>query len=219
MEVQEAIEYQEKMRSAVITHDILPDTIRYIAGVNVTYPKTGEKLIAAMAVWDVEKGNMQEGITIDDKVTFPYIPGLFSFRELPALLKLLERTVLKPDIIVCDGQGLAHPRRFGLASHLGVATGIPTIGCAKNILIGTYQELGVIRGNYSALIHKNEEIGKVLRTQDNLKPLIISIGHKVSLETACFWILQLSTKYRIPEVIRAADHAGRTRLKEILHNA
>jgi deoxyribonuclease V len=138
---------------------------------------------------------------------------LFSFREIPPVIEALKQLEIRPDLIICDGHGIAHPRRFGLASHLGVLFDIPTIGCAKNRLIGEVKEIKKERGNFSPLIDNDEIIGNVLTTQNNVKPVFVSIGHKISLETACNWILRVSPIYRIPEPIRQADHLVRMNMK------
>lgn len=213
MTEQEAIYLQQTLRERVIRKDILSADIRFIAGVDVGYAKNSDTVVAAMAVMDTETHSIKEITTAEAEVEFPYIPGLFSFREMPSLLKVLQQAAIRPEVIICDGQGLSHPRRFGLACHLGVETGIPTIGCAKTRLIGEYREPGYDRGDFSDLVDNNEVIGRVLRTQDSLKPVFVSIGHKISLETACDLVLRLCSQYRLPEVIRAADHAGRMILK------
>jgi deoxyribonuclease V len=137
--------------------------------------------------------------------TFPYIPGFLSFREIPAVLDALEKIKMTPDIILCDGQGIAHPRRLGIASHLGVLIDIPTIGVAKSRLIGKHEELPEIRGNWQPLIHKGETIGAVLRTRIGVKPVYVSSGHRVSLPTAIDYVLRCTPKYRLPETTRVAD--------------
>jgi deoxyribonuclease V len=126
----------------------------------------------------------------------------------------LHQLKVKPDLIVCDGQGIAHPRRLGIASHLGVLCNIPTIGCGKTKLIGTYQEPTNIRGVQEQLIHKGDIIGAVLKTQARTKPVFISIGHKISLETACTWILKLAPKYRLPETTRLAHRMVRSFIQQ-----
>jgi deoxyribonuclease V len=210
---QEYINIQESLSQKVIKQDD-SEVVRYIAGVDVAYEKEGDKVIAGITVLDAATLNLLETSTHSEQVRFPYIPGLFSFRELPPVLKAFEKLKMKPDLIVCDGHGYAHPRRFGLACHLGVGLGIPTIGCAKKRLIGEYVEPGISRGNYSELKDKDETIGRVLRTQDNIKPVFVSIGHKISLETASEWVLKLCLKYRLPETTRTADHAVNMAMKE-----
>lgn len=214
MSSEDAIKEQEVLRKQVIFSDQLPPVITYVAGVDVAYEKDGDRVVAAVAVLNAVTLEIIEVSTYQDKVSFPYIPGLFSFRELPPLLNALEKISIKPDLIVCDGQGIAHPRRFGLASHLGVVTGIPTIGCGKTRLIGEYEEPETARGSFSNLIDNGEIVGRVLRTQDSINPIFVSVGHKISLETATQWVLKLSPNYRLPETTRAADHAVNTALKK-----
>jgi len=156
-----------------------------------------------------------ETVVVEDIAIFPYIPGLFSFRELPSLIKAFDKLEHTPDLVVCDGQGLAHPRRFGLACHLGVVFDIPTIGCGKARLIGEANEPGEKRGSFEPLIDSGEIVGNVLRTQDGINPIYVSVGHRVSLGTACDWVLRLTPKYRLPETTRKADQAVNARLKEL----
>jgi deoxyribonuclease V len=135
---------------------------------------------------------------------FPYVPGLLSFREIPAVLGALEQLRPLPDLLLCDGQGVAHPRRFGIACHLGVVTGIPSIGVAKSRLIGTHPEPGPEKGSWVPLMDGDERIGAVLRTRSNVRPLFISSGHRISLQTAIDYVLACSPKYRLPETTRQA---------------
>ncbi|MCP4136018.1 MAG: deoxyribonuclease V [bacterium] len=216
---QEAVEQQEQLSKQVITSDELPEDLRIVAGVDVAYEKDGDRVVGAIVTFNAQTLEELETVVVTDIVSFPYIPGLFSFRELPPLLKAIDRLATAPDLIVCDGQGISHPRRFGMASHLGVVTGIATIGCAKKRLIGEYEKPGETRGSYSPLIDNGEIIGRALRTQDNTKPLFVSAGHKISLETACAHILELCTEFRLPETTRAADHAVNMKMKEIVEGA
>lgn len=137
------------------------------------------------------------------------MPGLFAFREIPALLDALDRLRVTPDVLICDGHGMAHPRRFGLAAHLGVLTGLPSFGVGKTRLLGTWEPVGPLRGDRSALIDDGETVGAVLRTRDDVKPVFVSTGHRMDLETACSLTLRLTPRYRLPETTRAADRAGR----------
>jgi len=137
-------------------------------------------------------------------VPFPYVPGLLSFRECPAVLQAWEKLQLKPDCLMCDGQGIAHPRRLGIASHLGLWLDMPSIGCAKSLLVGSYQELGEKRGSMAPLMHRKEQVGVVLRTKDRVAPVFVSQGHKISLQQAVELVLACCTKYRLPEPTRQA---------------
>lgn len=207
---EEACRLQTHLAKKVCTEDNLPN-INTVAGVDVAYDKDSDLIIASIAVLDADTLNIVDTAIIRDQSAFPYVPGLFSFREVPPLIKAFERLNIEPDLVVCDGHGYAHPRRFGLACHLGVLFDIPTIGCGKTRLIGEYNEPEMTRGSRSNLIGSaGEVIGAVLRTQDNIKTVFVSIGHKVSLATSCKWILKLSPKYRLPETTRVADHIGRT---------
>lgn len=208
----EALAIQEKLTSKVVKIDLLDD-IQLVAGVDVAYAKNSDKLISAIVVLNAKTLDVVEKVIEEDNVRFPYIPGLFSFREVPPLIKAFARLKNSPDLLVCDGQGYAHPRRFGLACHLGVIFDIPTIGCGKTRLLGEYQEPSSIRGATAPLIDDGEVIGNVLRTQTDTNPIYVSIGHRISLETACEWILKLSPNFRLPETTRQADQAVRAALK------
>ncbi|MGG4552267.1 deoxyribonuclease V [Paenibacillus humicus] len=201
---EEAVQLQQELARQVIAEDHLAD-VQYVAGVDVAYSKRSDKLIAAVVILEAESLRVAESIVVEDHVQFPYIPGLFSFRELPPVIKAFQQLNTPPQLIVCDGQGLAHPRRFGLASHLGVLFDLPTIGCGKTRLLGDFEEPGLDRGAMSSLIDQGEVIGSVLRTQDGIKPIFVSVGHKISLVTACDWILKLAPHYRLPETTRQAD--------------
>ncbi|VAW59629.1 Endonuclease V [hydrothermal vent metagenome] len=209
----EALKLQQDLAAKVIKEDQF-DTIRLIAGVDVAYKKDSDKLVAAVVILDADTLNIIEAATAEDVAQFPYIPGLFSFRELPPLVKAFEKLEHTPDLIVCDGQGLAHPRRFGLACHLGVIFDVPTIGCGKTRLLGEHIEPDTTRGATAPLVDNTEVIGNVLRTQNNVKPVYVSIGHRISLATACEWVLKLSPKYRLPETTRQADQEVRKALKD-----
>ena len=179
--------------------------IRTIAGVDVAYDKFSSKLVAAVVVLDAQNLNVVARASAEDVERFPYLPGLFSFRELPSIAAALRKLDITPDLIVCDGQGVAHPRRFGLACHLGILFDIPTIGCGKSRLIGNEETTGVARGESSPLRDGDEIIGIALRTQNGIKPVYVSVGHRISLETECDWILRLSAHFRLPETTRQAD--------------
>ncbi|GAA3210018.1 hypothetical protein GCM10020256_07750 [Streptomyces thermocoprophilus] len=148
------------------------------------------------------------------RVSFPYVPGLLAFREIPTVLAALGALPCPPGLVVCDGYGLAHPRRFGLASHLGVLTGLPVIGVAKNPFAFTYDEPGARRGSSSPLLAGEEEVGRAVRTRDGVKPVFVSVGHRVSLGNACAHVLALTPRYRLPETTRRADSLCRRALRE-----
>jgi deoxyribonuclease V len=210
----DALLLQQELAAKVTKRDKV-DKVDLIAGVDVAYEKNSETLVAAVVVLDAHSLKVIETATTKDRAQFPYIPGLFSFREMPPLIKAFAKLKHGPDLVVCDGQGYAHPRRFGLACHLGVIFDLPTIGCGKTRLLGDYMEPNSIRGASSPLIDQGEIIGHVLRTQNDTNPVFVSLGHRISLKTASEWILKLSPRYRLPETTREADHAVRKALKNV----
>ena len=208
-QLRRAEQEQQALRQRVVAHDRLPDPVRTVAGVDVAYDEASDHLVAAVTVLDAQHLTVLATATFEGEATFPYVPGLFSFRELPAILRALEKLSAPPDLLVCDGQGLAHPRRFGLACHVGVATGLATIGCAKSRLLGTHAALAPTRGSQTALCDGDEIIGQVLRTQTDKNPVYVSVGHNISLATATAWVLRLAPTYRLPETTRSADQLVR----------
>ena len=204
LNVEEAIAIQEQLRGEVITSDQL-EPVQYVAGVDVGFEAGGTISRAAVAVLSFPSLQLQESALARRPTTFPYVPGFLSFREIPAVLDALEKIKNLPDLILCDGQGIAHPRRFGIACHLGLIVDIPTIGVAKSLLIGKHEEVPEQRGNWQPLINRGELIGAVLRTRTGTKPLYVSSGHRVSLPTAIEYVLGCTPKYRLPETTRIAD--------------
>jgi deoxyribonuclease V len=209
--VEEAIAIQEKLRTQVVTEDHFKQPVEYVAGVDMGFEADGTISRAAVAVLSFPDLQVIETNLAYRPTSFPYIPGFLSFREIPAVLDALEKTKTIPDIILCDGQGIAHPRRLGIASHLGVLLNIPTIGVAKSLLIGKHEELPDTKGSWQPLIHKGETIGAVLRTRVGVKPVYVSPGHKVSLLTAIDYVLRCTPKYRLPETTRVADKLASNR--------
>ncbi|MEC4819898.1 MAG: deoxyribonuclease V [Scytonema sp. PMC 1069.18] len=203
--VDEAIKIQEQLTSEVITDDQLKEPVQYVAGVDMGFIENGTMSRAAVAVLSFPDLQLQETSVAYRPTTFPYIPGFLSFREIPAVLDALEKIQTIPDLILCDGQGIAHPRRFGIACHLGLLADIPSIGVAKSLLIGKHDDLPETRGSWQPLIHKGETIGAVLRTRTGVKPVYVSSGYKVSLPTAIDYVLRCTPKYRLPETTRIAD--------------
>lgn len=201
---EEAIPIQQELQSLVITEDRLPD-IRYVAGVDVGFEEHYTITKAAVAVLSFPDLRLVEHAIARRPTTFPYIPGFLSFREIPAVLDALEQLQRTPDLIICDGQGIAHPRRLGIAAHLGVLIDLPTIGAAKSRLIGTYEEVPAVKGSWKPLLHYGETIGAVVRSRTHVKPLYVSIGHRISLLTAIDYVLRCTSKYRLPETTRWAD--------------
>jgi deoxyribonuclease V len=194
---------QEALAPRVVREDKLGRVSR-VAGVDVGFEDSGKTTRAAVAVLSFPELEPIDQAVYRCPTCFPYVPGYLSFREMPAVLEALQLLASPPDLILCDGQGLAHPRRFGLACHLGVLTGIPTIGVAKSRLIGEHEPLPPAKGSWVALVHKAETIGAVLRTRDNVSPVYVSIGHRVSLATAIDYVLRCTPRYRLPETTRRA---------------
>ena len=202
--LEEAIAIQEQLRIEVITEDRL-EPVQYVAGVDGGFEESGTITRAAVAVLGFPDLQLQEQAIARRPTTFPYVPGYLSFREIPAVLDALEKINITPDLILCDGQGIAHPRRFGIACHLGVLLDVPTIGVAKSLLIGKHADLPDERGAWQPLLHRGETIGAVLRTRTGVKPVYVSSGHRVSLTTAIDYVLRCTPKYRLPETTRWAD--------------
>lgn len=146
-----------------------------------------------------------ERASSEHPVDFPYVPGLLGFREVPAILRAFARLSRRPDLLLVDGHGLAHPRRFGVACHLGLELDLPAIGCGKSLLVGTFREPGPRRGAGSPLLDRGETIGRVLRTREGVKPIFVSIGHRIDLRRAVELVLACTPRFRLPEPIRAAD--------------
>ena len=194
---------QDALSIRVIHADDL-GPVRLVAGVDVGFEDQGRTTRAAVAVLEFPGLVLHDQAISRGPTRFPYVPGYLSFRELPAVLQALERLAVAPDLLLCDGQGLAHPRRFGLACHLGVLTGIPSIGVAKSRLIGTHTDLPAEKGAWVPLTDKGETIGAVVRTRSHVSPVYVSIGHRVSLATAIDYVLRCTTRYRLPETTRWA---------------
>lgn len=209
----EAIELQKQLAFEVIREDTFAEPVRTVAGIDLGYDaknNTSRAVVVVLSFPDLELIEKSEAIM---PVQFPYVPGLLSFRETPVALKALERLENAPDLILCDGQGVAHPRRFGIACHIGIIANVPTIGVAKSILVGKFENLGERRGSLAPLIHKSEQIGVALRTKDKTQPVYVSVGHRISLETAINYVLRCAPKYRLPETTRLADKLASYRKK------
>jgi deoxyribonuclease V len=214
--VAEALAVQDRLRGLVDAVGPGPDpsTVRRVAGLDVAYAEDSDELVAAVVVLDARTHTVVDRAVVAGTARFPYVPGLFGFREVPALMAALEQVQTAPDLLVCDGQGLAHPRRFGLACHLGVLTGLPSIGVGKTPFVGTYDTPDDERGAATALIHEGDVVGRALRTRAGVKPVFVSIGHGLDLDTACAHVLALTPRYRLPETTRAADRACRQGLED-----
>ncbi len=194
---------QERLRERLITQDDF-GSIETVAGVDVGFEERGSITRAAVVVLRFPGLEPVDRALVKRPTSFPYIPGLLSFREIPAILDAFEDLQTKPDLLLCDGQGYAHPRRFGLACHLGLLTGLPSIGVAKSRLIGEHEALGENKGARTWLRQGGEIIGAVLRSRASVQPLYVSIGHRICLETALEYVLACSTRYRLPETTRQA---------------
>lgn len=213
----EAIALQQILRERLILNDQL-GIVRRIAGVDVGFEAGGAITRAAVAVLHYPELDVLEIATARRPTTFPYIPGLLSFRELPAVLDALEQLREPPDLLLCDGQGIAHPRRFGIASHLGLLTDIPSIGVAKTRLYGTHDEPPNQRGAWTSLRAGDEIIGAVVRTRVGIKPLYVSSGHRTGLETAIAYVMNCCTRYRLPETTRHAHRAASESSSTLRHS-
>jgi deoxyribonuclease V len=209
--VEEAIAIQKQLQPEVTTEDQLPE-VRYVAGVDMGFEEDYAISRAAVVVLSFPELQLVEQAIARRPTTFPYIPGFLSFREVPAVMDALEKVSTTPDLILCDGQGIAHPRRFGLACHLGVLIDIPTIGVAKSLLIGKHDELPPEKGSWQPLRYKGETVGVVLRSRTGVKPLYVSSGHRISLPTAIDYVLRCTPKYRLPETTRLADKLASNRI-------
>ncbi|WP_309223187.1 endonuclease V [Micromonospora sp. CP22] len=209
----EAERIQQELRQRLDLGEHLKGVPRLVAGVDVSYHKDSPRIVAAAVVIDLATDAEVESAVVPGQVSFPYVPGLLAFREVPILLAALDRLEHRPEVVVCDGYGVAHPRRFGLACHLGVLTGLPTFGVAKTPFVGAYDEPGTRRGDWSALRDGDEVLGRVLRTQTDVKPVFVSVGHRTNLDQATTITLDLSRRYRLPEAIRRADFLSREALR------
>ncbi|WP_077800983.1 endonuclease V [Streptomyces sp. JHA26] len=190
-----------------------------VTGVDVAYDDERDVVAAAAVVLDAATLAVVAEATAVGRISFPYVPGLLAFREIPTVLAALQALPCPPGLVVCDGYGLAHPRRFGLASHLGVLTGLPTIGVAKNPFTFVHDDPKTPRGSTSPLLDGAEEVGRALRTRDAVKPVFVSVGHRVSLDNACAHTLALTPAYRLPETTRRADALCRAALRDATYPA
>ncbi|MGN9790152.1 endonuclease V [Streptomyces sp. OZ13] len=213
---EEALAVQDELRTRVVLDEPGPPVgTGLVTGVDVAYDDDRDVVAAAAVVLDAATLAVVEEATAIGRITFPYVPGLLAFREIPTVLAALESLTAGPGLVVCDGYGRAHPRRFGLASHLGVLTGLPSIGVAKNPFVFTYGELGDGRGDFAPLLADDgEEVGRALRTQRGVKPVFVSAGHRVTLDAACAHTLRLAPEFRVPETTRRADALCRRALLE-----
>jgi len=211
----EAIALQIDLASRVRQTPLDVNAIHTVAGVDVAYDDEHGLVAGGVVVLEYDTHRV-----IDESLAFQrqnqaYQPGLFSFRELPVLLEAIDKLETRPDVFVCDGHGLNHPRFFGLACHLGILRDVPTIGCAKKRFVGRHPGLGEERGSRADIAYEGILVGSALRTQTGIKPLYVSVGHLCTLENACEIVLSLADRYRLPETTREADQRVRVFLTEV----
>ncbi len=202
---QEAVRIQETLRESLVLKGLqgLPRTV---AGADVSYSKQTDLVYAGVAVFDFKSMRLLDKASAVHKASFPYIPGLLSFRESPVLLKAFSLLRTEPDVLLFDGQGIAHPRGLGLASHMGLLLDRPSVGCAKDVLVGEYDPVGTEAGSYSYLIYKGRRVGAAVRTRSGVKPVFVSPGHKISLSSSIRIVLKSCRGYRLPEPLRRAHN-------------
>ena len=201
---EEAVRIQERLKDKVVLRKINKE-IKYIVGLDASYAKGSRTVWAGAVLLDFPSLEKREEQWSHREVSFPYIPGLLSFREIPALLEVLRRMSFEPGLIFCDGQGIAHPRGMGLAAHLGVLVGKPTIGCAKSKLVGEFDSVDEVKGAYTYLRYRDRVVGAVVRTRSKVRPVFVSPGYHVSIDDCVRLVLETCTKYRIPEPTRQAN--------------
>lgn len=204
--IEEARAIQLELKDRIILQN-LSGPVRLIAGADVSFSSEGELGFAAVTVFKYPEMEMVEQTDSSGYLNFPYIPGYLTFREAPILLQAFEKVVNIPDLILFDGQGIAHPRKMGLAAHLGLALDLPAVGCAKSVLVGEFKEPSVVKGSWSLLTYEKLPIGAVVRTREAVKPVFVSPGFKITFNEAIFWVLKTCITYRIPEPIRRSHLA------------
>jgi deoxyribonuclease V len=203
----QAREIQSSLAKRVVTENRVANP-RFIAGIDISAPDAQGVARGAVVVLSYPELDIVEVKEAQSKIGFPYVPGLLSFREGPLILAACERLCNVPDLILVDGQGIAHPRRFGLASHVGLFLDLPTVGCAKSILCGRHEPVGEEAGCQAELLDKGELIGAALRTKARVKPIYVSVGHRISLVSALQWVMKCCRGYRLPEPTRLAHLAA-----------
>lgn len=199
----QAIALQRDLAPQIVLRDDFGE-VHHVAGVDVGFEEKGAVTRAAVAVLRLDSLECVDHAIARRPTSFPYVPGLLSFREIPTVVDALERLSLWPDMLLCDGQGIAHPRRIGIASHLGLLTGLPSLGVGKSRLIGMHAALPENKGAWVPLFDKDEMIGAVLRSRSRVKPLYISAGHRITLDSALHYVMRCLSKYRLPETTRWA---------------
>lgn len=201
---EEAIALQNRLRDHVLETSLPLETVRWVAGADLSFTSDGKEAVAGIVVLRIEDLTLVEQVTAEALVTFPYIPGLLSFRETPALLAAWERLSLKPHVLICDAQGRIHPRRFGLACHVGLWLNLPTIGCAKSLLTGRHEPVPEEAGAWVPVTDRGEVLGAALRTRTGTSPVYVSVGHRVNLTSAVALIMRCVSASRLPEPTRLA---------------
>jgi deoxyribonuclease V len=211
----EAIQVQQKLRKQ-IEISALDKEIKTVGGADISFHRGSDEIHAAIIVLELPRLKPVTRSLVTDEMTFPYIPGLLAFREMPVLLKAWNLLQVKPDVLILDGHGIAHPRRMGIATHFGIEVDHPTIGCAKNILTGNHGELGSKKGATADLLDKDERIGFALRSRTNVNPIFVSPGHKLSFKNAYSIVMSTLTKYKLPRTTRLAHRwANKLRKGEV----
>ena len=210
--IAEAGRLQRELAASVVRSRCLFRPPLYVGGVDVSVDRVQGRARAAVVVLSFPQLELVEVRTAQGALNWPYVPGFLSFRELPLVLAACELVLTTPDILLVDGQGIAHPRRFGLASHLGLFLDTPTVGCAKSLLCGTHGPLGFERGAMAEIVHEGEVVGAAVRTRSNVNPVYVSIGHRCSFADAVESVLHCSGRYRLPEPTRLAHLAAGGRL-------
>lgn len=211
---EQAIRIQENLRHRIILRKTF-SKVTTIGGADVSYPKEGNFLLGAVVVLSFPQMETQDAATACAKIPFPYLPGLLTFREGPILIKAFQKLRTRPDVLIFDGQGIAHPREMGLATHLGIWLNLPSMGCAKTPLLGGSVTPGLQKGSYELIRQDGREVGVVLRTKDRVKPVFVSPGHRIDLWTSIQLVLDSCQGFRIPEPLRRAHHLSR----QLLHKA
>ncbi|HIE51932.1 MAG TPA: deoxyribonuclease V [Armatimonadetes bacterium] len=201
---QEAVAIQQRLRSQVRVEPLDARTVELVAGADLAFDRNSDTAYAGIVVLRLPSMEVVAQVGVQAETTFPYVPGLLSFRETPPLLKAWEQLKVKPEALICDGHGQAHPRRFGIACHLGLVFDVPTIGCAKSILVGHHGPLAREAGSYTALRDGGEVIGAALRTREGVSPVYVSIGHRVDLKGALELVMRCIRRTRVPETTRQA---------------
>ena len=209
--VEEAIQIQEALKDRIILKKTF-SKVRTMGGGDVAYSKNENRLFGAIVILSFPDMEILDMATADGKIPFPYIPTLLSFREGPILIKTFQRLKIKPNIMIFDGQGIAHPRGMGLASHMGLWLNLPSIGCAKTALLDEFISPGPSKGSYEWIRREGKKVGAVLRTKENVKPLFISPGHRIDLLTSIQLLLESCRGFRIPEPLRKAHQLSRSML-------